>query len=157
MAHVSDTIEELTRRCDRWIDLERLLFETFGRWTIVVPESTVKRTLGTWCHRHAWHESLWRERRPTHAGAHRSDAHGVDWLAPLHAVLAPESHIEGAPTAHKLAVVVDVMLPALDVASAEHAAAVDDALDGPTARVLALVGADLDAERRDFTRLRHQK
>lgn len=154
---MSDTIDELTRRGDRWIEVECLMFETFGRWAIVVPESAVKRTLATWCHRHAWHESLWRERRPTHDGTRRADAHGEDWLVPLRAVLAPECGLEAAPTTDKLAAVVDVMLPALDVAYAEHAAAVDDALDGPTARVLALVGADLDAERRDFTRLRHQK
>ncbi len=39
------------------------------------------------------------------------------------------------------------VLPALEAAVTEHRDAIDPLLDGPTARVLDLVGADLAAER----------
>jgi hypothetical protein len=41
-------------------------------------------------------------------------------------------------------------LEALGGAVAEHLDAIDPRLDGPTARALELIGADLDRERRDF-------
>lgn len=157
MALVSDAIDELTRRVDRWIAIEDLLFTTLGRWAVDVPEPAVKRALATWCHRHAWHASLWRERRPTHDGAGRPDVvenDGDDWLTPLRSTLSADGVIDRAATADKLAAIVEVLLPALDDAAADHAAAIDERLDGPTARVLTLVATDLAAERVDLLAVR---
>ncbi|CAN5788453.1 hypothetical protein BH24ACT5_BH24ACT5_04500 [soil metagenome] len=163
MAHVSkrraadtaDTMADLVGRVDRWIAIEELLFTTLGRWAVAVPEPAAKRSLATWCHRHAWHASLWRERRPTHDGAGRPDiAEGDDdWLAPLRRTLSADGVAERAPTPDKLAVLIDVMLSALDDAVVDHAGAIDERLDGPTARVLALVATDLAAERRELAGL----
>jgi hypothetical protein len=96
---------------------------------------------GTWCHRHAWHAELWRDRLPAIA----IDGEGDDvegWIAPVRAALADVNR-----SAEALAALRESVLPALEAAVAEHRDAIDPLLDGPTARVLDLVGADLTAER----------
>ena len=52
-----------------------------------------------------------------------------------------------ATSAEALAALRESVLPALDGAVDEHRDAIDPLLDGPTARVLDLVAADLTAER----------
>lgn len=146
-----DTIDGLAARASRWVALEELLFETLGEWARSVPEPAVKRALATWCHRHAWHADLWRARLP-HIPA-RTDAldHTADvaaWIAPLQRVLAdPDT---ATSTAAKLEILVGPVLDAMQSAVDEHRAAIDDRLDGPTARILDLVDADLTAERREL-------
>jgi hypothetical protein len=142
-----DTIGDLARRVRRWIAVEELLFETLGRWARTLPGPAERRTLATWCHRHAWHAELWRERMPAVDGT--TDEDDVDaWLAPLRKALAGVGS-----TADALAVLAGPVVQALKGALAEHRDAIDPLLDGPTARVLTLVGADLDAESRDLSRI----
>jgi len=143
-----DTIDDLVNRAQRWIALEVLLFETLGAWVGVVPEPAAKRTLATWCHRHAWHADLWRARLPALAGQPGAGPDGDDdvasWLNPLHRALGELGPT--TTTGARLAIVVDPVLLAVRSALDEHRAAIDPRLDGPTTRVLDLVTADVDAE-----------
>jgi hypothetical protein len=137
-AATPDTIDDLAARASRWIALEDLLFET-----------PVKRLLATWCHRHAWHAELWRARLPhiparTDGPDHTDDV--AAWIAPLQRVLSDPG--TATTTAAKLAVIADSLLAAMQSALDEHRAAIDDRLDGPTSRILDLLGTDLAAERR---------
>ncbi len=142
-----DSIDEMARRVHRWIGLEGLLFETLGRWARELPEPAVKRTLATWCHRHAWHAQLWRARLPVIAH-HDIGDDGSAWLAPLRDSL---SNVDA--TADALAVLTGPVLQALDDAVVEHRDAIDPRLDGPTARVLDLVAADITGERSALRKL----
>jgi hypothetical protein len=104
--------------------------------------------LATWCHRHAWHAELWRDRLPT---VERLDGDGDDveaWIAPLRAAL-----LDVNTSAEAIAALRESVLPALEAAVTEHRDAVDPRLDGPTARVLDLVGADLAEEARQLRAL----
>jgi hypothetical protein len=142
------TLVELGRRARRWIAVDDLLFETLGRWARELPEPGVKRMLATWCHRHAWHAELWRDRLPT---VERLDGDGDDveaWIAPLRAAL-----LDVNTSAEAIAALRESVLPALEAAVTEHRDAVDPRLDGPTARVLDLVGADLAEEARQLRAL----
>jgi hypothetical protein len=142
------TLEELGRRARRWIAVEDLLFETLGRWARELPEPAVKRMLATWCHRHAWHAQLWRDRLPT---VERLAGDGDDveaWIAPLRAAL-----LDVNTSAEAIAALSVSVLPALEAAVTEHRDAIDSVLDGPTARVLDLVGADLTEEARQLRAL----
>ena len=141
MGSTYDTIEDLVRRARRWIAVEELLFETYGRWARQVPEPTLKRLMATWCHRHAWHAELWRDRMPAVGTLDGTDDVEA-WIAPLRTALA-----DVATSAEALAALGESVLPALDAAVIEHRDAIDPLLDGPTARVLDLVAADLTAER----------
>jgi hypothetical protein len=144
-----DTIDDLAARAGRWIALEELLFETLGAWARSVTEPAVKRLLATWCHRHAWHGELWRARLPFIPARTDGPDHTADvaaWIAPLQRVLTDPDL--ATTTTAKLAIVADPVLAALQSALDEHRAALDERLDGPTARILELVGADLAAERR---------
>ena len=144
-----DNIDALTARASRWIALEELLFETLGAWARSVREPPVKRLLATWCHRHAWHAELWRARLPHIPARPDVPDHTADvatWIAPLQRVLADPDL--ATTTAAKLAIVADPVLAALQSALDEHCAAIDERLDGPTARILELVSTDVAAERR---------
>jgi len=144
----TDTIDDLAARASRWVALEDLLFETFGAWARSAPEPPVKRLLATWCHRHAWHAELWRARVPhipARTGCPDHTADVAAWIAPLQRVLSdPETT---TTTATKLAVITDSLLSAMQSALDEHRAAINERLDGPTARILDLVDADLVTER----------
>lgn len=168
-----DSIDDLADRVRRWIALEALLFETLGRWARDAPEPAAKRTLATWCHRHAWHADLWRDRLPdigrrtTASGAadssggdqanrtppdvdgrHRRDGVAVDsWLEPLRRVLTDPA--TAITTEAKRLVLAGAVLDAVEDAIDEHRRAIDHRLDGPTARLLDLVEADVNAERRE--------
>jgi hypothetical protein len=136
-----DTIDQLARRVRRWIAVEELLFETLGRWARQLSEPALKRMLATWCHRHAWHAELWRQRMPA-LDALDGDADDVDaWAAPLRSALQDVRTSEEV-----IAALRESVLPALEAAVAEHREAIEPVLDGPTGRVLDLVGADLAAE-----------
>ena len=141
-----DTIEALSRRARRWIAVEELLFETLGQWARELPEPSVKRMFATWCHRHAWHVELWRDRLPTVDSLDEDDDDVEAWIAPLRAALADVTTSEEA-----IAALRESVLPALEAAVAEHRDAIDPLLDGPTARVLDLVAADQTAERAALT------
>jgi hypothetical protein len=139
------TIDELARWARRWIAIEELLFETLGRWAREHPDPAVKRVMATWCHRHAWHAELWRDRLPSIEGLDGDDDDVAAWIAPLRAAL-----LDVKTSAEAIAALRESVLPALEAALTEHRAAVDPLLDGPTARVLDLVRADLAAEAIDI-------
>ena len=152
-----DTIDELAGRVRRWIALEEALFEALGQWTRSAAEPAAKRTFATWCHRHAWHAELWRARLPTYQG--RAVASALDarliaetaaWIEPLAAALTTATPTD---TAAKVAAMADAVVPAMTSALGEHRTAVDERLDGPTGRILALVEADLAAERAAYDAL----
>jgi hypothetical protein len=168
-----DSIDDLADRVRRWIALEALLFETLGRWARDAPEPAAKRTFATWCHRHAWHADLWRDRLPAIDGRQRApgaaddrrggradgtagDADGGDhpeaavvdvWLEPLRRVLTDPA--TATTTEAKRSVLAGAVLGAVSDAIDEHRRAIDHRLDGPTARLLDLVEADVNAERRE--------
>jgi hypothetical protein len=139
---VSETLTDLSRRVRRWIAVEELLFETLGRWARKLGDPAAQRLFGAWCHRHAWHAELWRDRLPTVAdeGEGGDDVDG--WISPVRRALADVS-----TSAEAIAALRESVLPALEAAVAEHRDATDPMLDGPTARVLDLVATDLAAER----------
>lgn len=167
-----DSIDDLADRVRRWIAVEALLFETLGRWARDTPEPAAKRVFATWCHRHAWHADLWHDRLPAidgrtdpaaaddHRGdqadrtppvvdvGHRHDGVAVDtWLEPLRRVLTdPATAITSEA---KRLVLAGPVLDAVQDAIDEHRRAIDHRLDGPTARILDLVEADVNAERRE--------
>jgi hypothetical protein len=143
---VTDLLEDLGRRARRWIAVEELLFETLGGWARRLSDPAAQRVFGTWCHRHAWHAELWRSRLPA-IDAAGGDGDDVDaWIAPL------RNAIQDVTTpAEAIAVLGDSVLPALEEAVTEHRHAIDPLLDGPTARILDLVGADLESERADVS------
>jgi hypothetical protein len=136
-----DLLADLGRRARRWIAVEELLFETLGGWARRLSDPAVQRVFGTWCHRHAWHAELWRSRLPAIDAAGGGDDDVDAWIAPL------RSAMNGVTTADEaIAVLCHSVLPALKEAVAEHRDAIDALLDGPTARILDLVDADLSAE-----------
>jgi hypothetical protein len=141
-----DLLADLGRRARRWIAIEELLFETLGGWARRLSDPAAQRVFGAWCHRHAWHAELWRSRLPTIDAAGGADDDVDAWIAPL------RSAINGVTTADEaIAALRHSVLPALQEAVAEHRDAIDPLLDGPTARILDLVGADLDAEHADVS------
>lgn len=168
-----DGIGDLADRVRRWIAVEALLFETLGRWAQDAPEPSAKRVFATWCHRHAWHAELWRARLPAIGGRPSSpgaagdrrggradcaagDADGGDhpeaaaidlWLEPLRRVLTDPA--TATTTEAKRSVLAGAVLDAVEDAIDEHRRAIDHRLDGPTARLLDLVEADVNAERRE--------
>jgi hypothetical protein len=140
-----DLLDDLGGRARRWIAIEELLFQTLGAWARRLSDPSAQRVFGTWCHRHAWHAELWRSRVPTIDAA--GDEDDVDaWIAPLRSAIDRVTSAGEAIAALRHAV-----LPALQEEVAEHRDAIDPLLDGPTARILDLVGADLDAEQADVS------
>ena len=136
-----DTLADLGRRVRRWIAVEDLLFETLGQWARELPEPAVKRVMATWCHRHAWHADLWRDRLPVVDSLAAPDDDVAAWIAPLRGALGDVQTSDEA-----IAALRESVLPALEAAVIEHRDAIDPLLDGPTARILDLVSADLAAE-----------
>jgi hypothetical protein len=152
--HGRDTIDELAARVQRWIALDELLFETLGQWVRTVPEPITKRVFATWCNRLAGHAELWRGRLPTYQGrvgadelAARRVAETAAWIEPVRRALAGAG---AGDTASKVAALRDATLPSLAAAVDEHRAAIDAPLDGPTARILDLIAADLAAFRAEL-------
>lgn len=134
---MSETIDELAVGAGRWIALETMLFETLGAWARSddVP-APARRVLATWCHRHAWHAELWRERMPVIAHHEfPADGAGLDFVASTRAAIEAD-----------VRAIVDPVLTAMQDHVDAHLARIDQLLDGPTARILALVGTDLAAE-----------
>jgi hypothetical protein len=142
VALVSDTLADLDRRARRWIDVEQSLFASMGRWARELPDPAAQRLFGTWCHRHAWHAELWRGRLPDVEVKIAHD--GSDWNS-----LRRELD-RVATVADAVRVLRETVLPALEGVVTEHRDAIDPLLDGPTARILDLVAADLAAEAADL-------
>jgi hypothetical protein len=122
--------------CCRWV--EEQLFEVMGAWLRDVDEPEVKRYLAVQSERHGWHAQLWLDRQPAVEDfvlPAPSDA-----AARIAAALR-EAAGTGA-TIDKLTVVTRVLLGPLVAEYRAYLAAIDERLDGPTARVLTLVLRD---------------
>lgn len=147
MSAVSDAhvgIYELAGLAARAIAVELVLFETLGWWTSTTTQAGAKPTLAAASRRHAWHAGLWRERFPLipDADADELVAGARSRLGPLVDALGTFDALPSGPG--RLAVA--------GVAAAELVRdyrvvtdSIDPLLDAPTARVLELVIADLEA------------
>jgi len=121
-----------------------MLFEALGgaaRTSAASPAA--RRVLGTWSNRHAEHAAAWRARIPAIAG--RELAGDVDraWVGAHRAAI--EADAVGA--------LAGTVLDDLHRRAADQRARVDARLDGPSARRLDLLLADLVAERADLAGL----
>lgn len=120
----------------RWIAVETMLFETLGAWARSGDAPTpARRVLGTWSNRHAWHADLWRDRAPVIAHHDFPGDDDLSWVDSTRALVEAD-----------LSNLVDPVLSGLREHVAAHAGPVDAVLDGPTARLLALVASDIDLE-----------
>ena len=125
IAELVDVTTSMKNRCAG-------LFETLGGWVVSTEDPATQQRFARAAHRHAWHAELWAARRPT---------------VPL---VAAEF---GDGTVDAIADASDSRLPwylghISDLRSdlAALAARVDPVLDPSTARVIALIDADLADE-----------
>lgn len=189
------TLVELRRVVEAAAAAEQALFVTLGELARSGEPPASAALLATWCHRHAWHAELWRDRiahvadwfgadraDPTDATpeamsdarpwakdlSSRSPASGAVWVGavPAHGPVLADGiqacldDLDGALTVLAAVGSTGVDSPAtvtdLDAAVAVVVAlaqlvgaigvVVDQRLDGPTSRIVALVDADLTAE-----------
>jgi hypothetical protein len=137
----TSSIHDVARDAHRWIALETMLFEALGAAArSAATPVAARRLLATWRNRHAWHVQLWRDRVPD-VPHHRfpEDDDDLSWLATTRAAIESS-----------LGALVDPVLVGVRGHVAEHRARVAALLDGPTARVLDLVAADVEAEIADL-------
>jgi hypothetical protein len=137
-------IRELADLVSRAIAVELVLFETFGRWIATTSQARAKPLLAAASRRHAEHADLWRARFPVIPDADLDAAvtEARSSLGPLVDALAVFDALTSGPG--RLAVTDHV---AAELARDYRAAlaSIDPLLDAPTASVLTLVLADLDA------------
>jgi hypothetical protein len=130
------SIDEVWRDCRRWIAVETMLFETLGAAARSPDTPTgARRLLGAWSNRHGWHADLWRERLPVVAHHRFPTDDDVSWIDSTRATVESD-----------LGALVDPVLTTMQEHVAAHGARIDPLLDGPTARILGLVAADLVSE-----------
>lgn len=143
-----DSIAGLTSRVIAYRALDLALFEIVGGWITSGGSGLVRARAAAWSQHHAWHAELWAGRlpltpllddaaRPVPGESSDGDRHAV--LASL----LDSATAEG----DRIAVYAHGVLAALDDALEAHRVAIDPALDGPTARVLDLVLADVRRDR----------
>ena len=129
----------------RAIAVELVLFEAFGRWISTTSQASAKPALAAASRRHAWHAELWRERFPLIPDAdarRRPSLTSAREPRPLVDALAVFDTLPSGPG--RLAV---AGVAAAELAHEYRAVAgsIDPLLDAPTARVLDVVIADLEA------------
>jgi hypothetical protein len=137
-----ESIGKLAQRAHRWIVFETVLFETLGSWARDAPEVAVRRPLAVWCHRHAWHAELWRDRLPEIDGLELPD----DGETAAEGDVLRRRLADASKTATRLATLVEGVLAEAAAELADQLDATEASLDGPTARVMTLVARDLTAE-----------
>lgn len=128
------SIDDLAGTVDDLIVSHDRLARTLGEWCRVTDDPTLAPLLAGDAAQHAWHAGLWRARRPSTSG-HDTSATGA---APAGA----------QPTPEQLAATYGPQLDALVERVERLLAAIDPAVDAPTARTVELVLADLRAQRR---------
>ena len=139
-AHVG--IRELAGLAARAIAVELVLFEAFGRWVATTSEASVKPALAAASRRHAWHAGLWRERFPVIPGADL-DAAVAEARSDIGPLVEALAMFDALPSGAARLAVVDHAAAELAREYRSARAAIEPRLDAPTARVLALVLADL--------------
>jgi hypothetical protein len=118
-------IVELLAICEAMRVRSRALFEALGRWVAITDDPHDQQLFAAAGHRHAWHDRLWAERIPT-----------------IPAEVPPSSPSVG-PAAADLAWYADQLAGMLDALAAVDPS-IDPVLDPATARLVALVTADLE-------------
>ncbi len=126
-------IVELLAICDAMRARSRALFEALGRWVAITDDPHDQQLFAAAGHRHAWHDRLWSERSPAISAE------------------APPSSPPVGPAAADRAWYADQLAGMLDALAAVDAS-IDSLLDPATARLLALVRADLEELQRHAMR-----
>lgn len=127
----------------RSIAVELVLFEAFGRWVPTTMEASTKPLLAAASRRHAWRAELWRERFPVIPDADVDGAVTAE-RSTLRALVDALATFDALPSGAGRMAVADYVTTELAREYQAILAAIDPLLDAPTARVLALVLADLD-------------
>ncbi len=130
--------------CGGHIWVEERCFELLGAWSVSFPEPNVRVDLAARARHHAWRASLWRDLLPAIGDADPTAVIGppdAD-LTALFLELAAAGPSPGAVVRLD-----SVVLSPLGVAYEQHARRCTPATDGATARTLAIVRADLAADR----------
>ena len=141
-------IHDTARRLAREVYVERRLFEIVGAWSAdeARPEAVV--AFATQSRHHAWRADL--------LAAHQPRLHDLDLSssAPDPALVAALDALAATKgTVERLAVLVEVVLPALLVDHEAHLSSADPVSDAPVARVLRIVIADDEVDWRAATTL----
>jgi hypothetical protein len=137
-------IRELACLVARAAAVELVLFEAFGRWISTTSQPSAKPLLAAASRRHAWHAELWRERFPMIPDAD-VDESVAEARSNLDALVDALAMFDALPSGSGRLAVADVAATELAREYRTALAAIDPLLDAPTARVLALVVADLEA------------
>ena len=130
------TLADTARRAGEAIWVEERLFEVLGAWVASDLPAATRVVLSTQSRRHAWRAEQLRARLPEVPGFAAADVVAAP-DAPVADVLARLADAEAS--GEGLGVVIDVVLPWLEGAYAEHlelCTAVSDAAVGRTLRLL---------------------
>ena len=140
-------IRELAGFAARAMAVELVVFEAFGRWIATTSDASAKPALAAASRRHAERAGLWRERFPVIPGADLDDALAAarSMLVPLIDALAM---FDALPSGAGRLAAADYVTTELTREYQAALTAIDPLIDAPTARVLALVLADLDPPQR---------
>jgi hypothetical protein len=129
-------IRRLAARADRYHDWEIAMFRATGALARTEPEPARAALLGAHCAGHAERAEAWRRRRPSV----EADVRAGDEIP---------AGIEGA----SFALLYGGLVPALRREYEDHLAAIDERLDGPTARLLTRCVAEVIAAESEAAQL----
>lgn len=126
-------IAELGDVCVSMANANTALAERLGEWVTTTTDPKLQQLFALAGHRHAWHAELWQARRPT---------------VPLEFTSDAPSMSDADDHAGRRSAYIDVVNAVVESLAA-FGRRIDAALDPATARVIALVSADLQ----ELTRL----
>lgn len=132
-------LHDTARLLARYEWVERRLFEVLGGWSIETQDGDIARLFAEQAHHHAWHATLWAERRPI---LHDLDAGSLDRPVPHGLGTGVRTDVD------RLSTLSEGLLPELVRIYESHLAAADPVADGPVVRALRLITADGNADRR---------
>jgi hypothetical protein len=135
-------LEETARRAGGYAWTEMRLFELLGQWATALPEPAAAARLGSTSRHHGWRAELWHEQLPSIPALEVGDlvAPPDVGTAAVVATLAdapPGAAVEALASAYR------VLVPRLVAAYDAHLADTSPVADGPVARTLRLVLADV--------------
>ncbi|HEX4982466.1 MAG TPA: hypothetical protein VFV63_12235 [Ilumatobacteraceae bacterium] len=128
----------------RAIAVELVLFEAFGRWISTTSQVSAKPLLAAASRRHGWHAELWRERFPLIPGADADQA-VAEARSNLGALVDALAVFDALPSGPGRLAVEGIAATAMARQYRAVKDLIDPLLDAPTARVLELVIADVEA------------
>jgi hypothetical protein len=146
-------LRETAHRLAGYVRVESRGSEVVGSWVGAVPDAAAKVLLAGHAAHLAWRARLWRELLPQLWDVERAEPWGPGAAASppggaLAALAVVTDRPGGDPTVDALVALHRFLLPRLLAAYADHLARTTEAADGPVARVLQLVSADAEADRR---------